>query len=431
MTKFTSDFKFSVTTDTQITSTPTVVLKDATDQTKSLTWTGCTVDGTTNTIINCSGIPSEASGASPTASPETYKIASVTDPSTESTKQTFTSITFGTPSTSLEYKAPYTLGNNVDTTIDHKTGETAKTYTVNVNGLTGTNGPTIKIGSTVDTTCAWNNGVATCTPTKEIAAVSETAYTIYIVDPCNKDVEAGMTVKITDTTSNSGGNENPANEVTVNQATYTPSCVTAFSETMSISVAIANAKAATPKITLTSDDETPNTLEWTCPVITGTSETITCTGEPSTSAANRKYGNYSLSAVSDTAATGATFKAPASPTNFFQYKQPYTLGTNANQTVDYDDDEKLNFTVTFTGMTGTDAPGIKLGSKSVSNCSLADSVVTCFPTKEEVPKSDDPYELKYVDPCGVDVTTGKYVEVSTSFALKASSLALVIAMFIL
>ena len=82
-------------------------------------------------------------------------------------------------------------------------------------------------------------------------------------------------------------------------------------------------------------------------------------------------------------------------------------------------------------MTGTTAPGIKLGSKTVSNCTLASSVVTCYPTEEEVPKADDPYEIKYVDPCGADVSVGKFVQVSGALALKASSLALFIAMLIL
>ena len=358
-------------------------------------------------------------------------------------------MTFATSGAGEAYEVPsgtaplkiqnYALGEVAPTqSIDIASGSITKTLTVaftNLEGLTAA--PKIYAGNTELDGCVIQTNKVVCTPTAAKIPVAGSPYTINYAIACTEvSTPTGITLTVTDSSSSQGGNTDeegddaPA-EVTVQQATYNPTCTTDFS-TISISVAITNGLASTPKITLSKTDDATKTLEWTCPVIAKDATAISCTGAPSTVAASRTVGTYNLTKVEDSnAQTGVSFKTPEAQTATFEYKEAYTLGTNANQTVDYKSEDKLNFTVTFTGMTGSTAPGIKLGSKSVSNCSLANSVVTCFPTKEEVPKSDDPYELKYVDPCGVDVTTGKYVEVSTSFALKASSLALVIAMFIL
>ena len=85
---------------------------------------------------------------------------------------------------------------------------------------------------------------------------------------------------------------------------------------------------------------------------------------------------------------------------------------------------RSRFKVTFTGLTGSTSPKIKLGTSIISNCTLASSVATCTPNSTEVAKSETPYQLKYVDDCEADVVVkGVFVTVSSAFSLKASIVA--------
>ena len=109
----------------------------------------------------------------------------------------------------------------------------------------------------------------------------------------------------------------------------------------------------------------------------------------------------------------------AKQTNAIKYAVAHEFGTNANQTIDYTDDKKKTFTVTFSANVGT-APEIIVGTTTLASCTGAEKVVTCTPTKTEMPAAEAAYEVKYMNGC---TSTKVFVTVSSAFSLKASIVA--------
>ena len=81
------------------------------------------------------------------------------------------------------------------------------------------------------------------------------------------------------------------------------------------------------------------------------------------------------------------FSAVPTQTNAIKYAVAHELGSNANQTIDYTDDKKKTFTVTFAANVGT-APEITVGNTTLSSCTGTEKVVTCTPTKTEMPAAE-------------------------------------------
>ena len=217
-------------------------------------------------------------------------------------------------------------------------------------------------------------------------------------------------------------------DVTVGQADFgATACVESFASTFAFSIGITNATACTPKAVLTTGT-TANDLTFTCSAITETSATsISCGGAATGTPA---AGTYKLKSVADTAtSTPVTFGTVPDQTKSIKYAVKNALGTNSNQTVDYNDDAKKKFTITFTNnFVGT--PEIKAGSTAIAGCTANEKVVTCAPTATEMPATETPYEIKYMNGC-TETTTSVFVTVSSAFGLKFSGILAVLAMLIL
>ena len=172
-----------------------------------------------------------------------------------------------------------------------------------------------------------------------------------------------------------------------------------------------------PQAVLTTGTAT-NDLTFACSAITATSATtISCGG---VSTGTPAVGSYKLKSVADTATENpVSFSEVAKQTNAIKYAVAHELGTNANQTIDYTDDKKKTFTVTFSANVGT-APEIIVGTTTLASCTGAGKVVTCTPTKTEMPAAEAAYEVKYMNGC---TSTKVFVTVSSAFSLKASIVA--------
>lgn len=216
-------------------------------------------------------------------------------------------------------------------------------------------------------------------------------------------------------------------DVTVGQADFgATACVESFASTFAFSIGITNAAACTPKAVLTTGT-TANDLTFTCTALQGTETSISCGGAATGTAA---AGTYKLKSVADSASPAAvTFGAVPDQTKSIKYAVKNALGTNSNQTVDYNDDAKKKFTITFTNnFVGT--PEIKAGSTAIAGCTANEKVVTCAPTATEMPATETPYEIKYMNGC-TETTTSVFVTVSSAFGLKFSGILAVLAMLIL
>ena len=163
-----------------------------------------------------------------------------------------------------------------------------------------------------------------------------------------------------------------------------------------------------------------NDLTFACSAITATSATtISCGG---VSTGTPAVGSYKLKSVADTATENpVSFSEVAKQTNAIQYAVAHELRTNANQTIDYTDDKKKTFTVTFSANVGT-APEIIVGTTTLASCTGAEKVVTCTPTKTEMPAAEAANEVKYMNGC-TSTSTKVFVTVSSAFSLKASIVA--------
>ena len=214
-------------------------------------------------------------------------------------------------------------------------------------------------------------------------------------------------------------------DVTVSQADFgATACVESFASTFTFSIGISNAAACTPKAVLTTGT-VANDLTFTCSQLQGTETSISCTGAPTGTPA---AGTYKLKSVADSASQ-VTFGAVEDQTKSIKYAVKNALGTNSNQTVDYNDDAKKKFTITFTNnFVGT--PEIKAGSTAIAGCTANEKVVTCAPTATELPAAETPYEIKYMNGC-TETTTSVFVTVSSAFGLKFSGILAVLAMLIL
>ena len=216
-------------------------------------------------------------------------------------------------------------------------------------------------------------------------------------------------------------------DVTVGQADFgATACVESFASTFTFSIGITGAAACTPKAVLTTGT-TANDLTFTCSPLQASDTSISCTGAPTGTPA---AGTYKLKSVADSASPAAvTFGTVPTQTKSIKYAVQNALGTNSNQTVDYNDDAKKKFTITFTNnFVGT--PEIKAGSTAIAGCTANEKVVTCAPTATEMPAAETPYEIKYMNGC-TETTTSVFVTVSSAFGLKFSGILAVLAMLIL
>ena len=151
-----------------------------------------------------------------------------------------------------------------------------------------------------------------------------------------------------------------------------------------------------------------------------------------------------VSATLDDVADGVIFKftestdtgytAKAAQTNSVTYNSKYlALGTNEDQEVNYDDEDKKTFTVTYKAAipaTVTTLPEIKVGSEVVS-CTTDEErkVLTCTPDKSKLEKKEDAYQITAKNVCGSYDNVAKLTITDSSAFLKAS-LALLVAVFL-
>ena len=306
--------------------------------------------------------------------------------------------------------------------------ETKLSFKVKFTELNGQQ-PKIELDG-VTISCTINNNEATCTVPQNS---NPAEYAIKYSPPCETTASETSTYKVAIKSTEKKDDENKDKEdekeddptaLKIGQATYSPKCIYDFSK-ISISIDITNPIATTPSITLTNDAK--KTLEWKCTALKADSKIIDCSGTPETKSPT--YGTYTLTDVAGT--DGTSLATPEKQESSLVYTAKYVLDDTKNKTVDYKDDDKLNFTVTFKALPDKVTPKILLGTQVISNCTAASNVVTCFPTKDEAKSAEDAYKISYKDACDDTVETSLYVKIDSSFELKVSSLAIFIAMLIL
>ena len=290
--------------------------------------------------------------------------------------------------------------------------------------------PTIELtGVTIN--CAYNNNEATCTVDASIKP-AEKQYDIKYSPPCSATASetSSYKVEIKATEKKDEGDTDKDDEkeddptvLKIGQATYSPACIYDFAK-IAISIDISNPVATTPSITLQTLMPRTN--------LNGSVLLLQliqrhCSGTPLTQSPT--YGTYTLTNVAST--DGASLATPAKQEKSLVYTAKYELNDKTNKTVNYKDNDKLKFTVTFKAIPEKVTPKILLGTQAISNCTAASNVVTCYPTKEEAKSSNDAYKLSYKDACDDTVETSLYVKIDSSFGLKVSSLVILIALLIL
>lgn len=128
------------------------------------------------------------------------------------------------------------------------------------------------------------------------------------------------------------------------------------------------------------------------------------------------------------------YKAKDPQTNSVTYNSGYlALGTNEDQEVNYDDEDKKTFTVTYKAAipaTVTTLPEIKVGTEVVS-CTADEErkVLTCTPDKSKLEKKEEAYQITAKNACGSYDNVAKLTITDSSAFLKAS-LALLVAIFL-
>ena len=190
------------------------------------------------------------------------------------------------------------------------------------------------------------------------------------------------------------------------------------------------------KITLTGNDadetnsKEATTVEISCTKVKKGESELVCDGAVTptlTSSANGVIFKF-------TAVTGSDHTAKAAQTNSVTYNSGYlALGTNEDQEVNYDDEDKKTFTVTYAAAlpeTVTTLPEIKVGTEVVS-CTTDDDrkVLTCTPDKAKLEKKEDAYQITAKNVCGSYDNVAKLTITDSSAFLKAS-LALLVAVFL-
>ena len=222
--------------------------------------------------------------------------------------------------------------------------------------------------------------------------------------------------------------------VTYGQAAYSTPC-TKF-ENLKVTVSLTGVtaddavEATTSEITLT-DSTTGATgiVKIKCGAVTATSTELVCDGTntPTPALTTAENGHaFKLTHFTDKEIEGQT--------STVTYNSGYlALGTNADQTVDYDDDAKKTFTVTYAAaFADTDTlPEIKVGTEVVS-CELnADNKkqLTCTPNKDKIEKKEEAYQITAKNACATYDNVAKLTVTGASAFLKAS-LALLVAVFL-
>ena len=191
-------------------------------------------------------------------------------------------------------------------------------------------------------------------------------------------------------------------------------------------------------ITLEGDDADPDAsqpkeaseMTIQCTKLTQGDKELVCDGTTSTIPSG--LANGVIFKFTETTIEG--YKAKAAQTNSVTYNSGYlALGTNEDQEVNYDDEDKKTFTVTYKAAipaTVTTLPEIKVGSEVVS-CTTDEErkVLTCTPDKSKLEKKEDAYQITAKNVCGSYDNVAKLTITDSSAFLKAS-LALLVAVFL-
>lgn len=218
-------------------------------------------------------------------------------------------------------------------------------------------------------------------------------------------------------------------EVTLGEATYSTSCTNFVGLNVTATLTGVTEASADIEIVLSTTVES-KTIEVTvdCSDIANGATTLICAG------------NITTPDDLATTANGKTFKLTkfnsttiTTQQSSVTYNKDYLpLGTNADQEIDYNDDTKKNFTVTYKNnfAEGATLPEIKVGTE-VANCSLTTTktILTCVTDKSKVSTSEDAYQITAKNACGTYDNVAKLTVKDSAVFLKAS-LALLVAVFL-
>ena len=223
---------------------------------------------------------------------------------------------------------------------------------------------------------------------------------------------------------------NLTGETVLSDAKFSTSCTdfASLKITLTLPEAATDAIGATT-ITLEGNEsgETKTTLTIECTAATKGATELVCGGAPKTGTPANGVA-YIVKAITDTAFSVGTQKATVT------YNSGYlALETNPAQTVDYDDEAKTKFTVTYTKdfVEGATLPEIKVGTEVVT-CELDANYkkqLNCAPDKEKIKEQEEAYQITAKNVCGTYDNVAK-LTVKDSSAFLKTSLALLIAVFL-
>ena len=192
----------------------------------------------------------------------------------------------------------------------------------------------------------------------------------------------------------------------------------------------ASAAIDATKLTLEGNETgTKTSVTIPCTAVAKDATELVCGGAPETGSNPADGVAYKVKSIAD----AANFSIGTQTSTVTYNKKYLALGTNADQTVDYDDDAKKTFTVTYAAaFADTDTlPEIKVGTEVVS-CELnADNKkqLTCTPNKDKIEKKEEAYQITAKNACATYDNVAKLTVTGASAFLKAS-LALLVAVFL-